>query len=270
MTGIDVDLELALLLADRADAITLDHFQSDGLRVMQKPDRTPVTEADLAVELALRDALGERRPADGILGEERGGPDRPTSRLWVLDPIDGTKNFVRGVPVWATLISLVIDREPVLGVVSAPALGRHWWAAPGVGAWGSCLGSTRELYVSQVRELDDAYMSTTEMSTWREFGSREAYLDLADQAWQDRGFGDFWSHCLVAEGALDIAVEPVVNAWDIMAPAAVVRAAGGHCTDVAGRSLWNGVGALSTNGLLHDPVVGIFNSRPTTDQPSHL
>lgn len=258
----DSDLELALHLADRADAITLEHFGRNDLAVRQKPDRTPVTNADLATEELLTKILTEQRPDDRVLGEERGGADSADGRVWVLDPIDGTKNFLRGVPVWATLISLAVDGEPVLGVVSAPALGRRWWGEPGSGAHVDCLGSVRELRVSGVTALDDAYLSTTELSTWERFGYANAYLDLAAKAYHDRAFGDFWSHCLVAEGAIDIATEPVVSPWDIMAPAAVVRAAGGRCTALDGGHPWNGNGALSTNSELHDVATSYFRSRP--------
>jgi histidinol-phosphatase len=255
------DLELALYLADRADAVTTDQFGRDGLVVRQKPDRTPVTNADLAAEELLTAILAERRPDDGVLGEERGGRSAPDGRVWVLDPIDGTKNFLRGVPVWATLISLAVDGEPVLGVVSAPALGRRWWGVPGVGARVDFLGRVRELRVSEVAELDDSYLSTTELSTWGRFDSGPGYLDLVARVYHDRAFGDFWSHCLVAEGGLDIAAEPVVSPWDIMAPAAVVRAAGGRCTALDGGTLWNGDGVLSANPKLHEIATSFFGSR---------
>jgi histidinol-phosphatase len=220
-----------------------------------------VTNADLATEELLTTILNERRPDDGVLGEERGGRSTPDGRVWVLDPIDGTKNFLRGVPVWATLISLAVDGEPVLGVVSAPALGRRWWGIPGVGAHVDFMGRTRELRVSEISELEDSYMSTTELSTWGQFSSMDAYLDLASKVYHDRAFGDFWSHCLVAEGVLDIAVEPVVSPWDIMAPAAVVRAAGGRCAALYGGSLWSGGGALSANSKLHAVAASFFSSR---------
>ncbi len=255
------DMELALYLADRVDAVTRDHFGRDDLVVRQKPDRTPVTEADLAAEELLRTILAERRPQDGVLGEERGGRSGPDGRVWVLDPIDGTKNFLRGVPVWATLISLAVDGEPALGVVSAPALGRRWWGVPGIGARVECMGRTRALCVSDVAGLDDAYLSTTELSTWGRFDSGPGYLELASKVYHDRAFGDFWSHCLVAEGVLDIAAEPVVSPWDIMAPAAVVRAAGGRCTALDGGTLWNGDGVLSANSKLHELATTFFGSR---------
>lgn len=257
----DPDLEVALHLADRADAVTMDYFGSGDLAVRQKPDRTPVTDADLATEELLTAILTQRRPADGVLGEERGGRTTPDGRVWVLDPIDGTKNFLRGVPVWATLISLAVGGEPVLGVVSAPILGRRWWGAPGAGAYVDRMGRVRELHVSEVAKLEDCYLSTTELATWGRSGSVDAYLDLASKAYHDRAFGDFWSHCLVAEGVLDIAAEPVVSPWDIMAPAAVVRAAGGRCTALDGGSLWNGTGALSTNSNLHETAASFFRSQ---------
>ncbi len=255
------DLELALHLADLADAITLEHFGRTDLAVRQKPDRTPVTDADLATEELLTKILTKQRPGDRVLGEERGGTGGTDGRVWVLDPIDGTKNFVRGVPVWATLISLAVDGEPVLGVVSAPALGRRWWGETGSGAHVDCLGIVRELRVSGVATLENAYLSTTDLSTWEKFGHANAYRDLAAKAYHDRAFGDFWSHCLVAEGAIDIAAEPAVSPWDIMAPAAIVRAAGGRCTALDGGNPWNGNGALSTNPELHKVATSYFQSR---------
>lgn len=255
------DLDIALHLADRADALTMDRFGRRDLVVRQKPDRTPVTDVDLATEELLTTVLTAQRPDDGVLGEERGGQSTPDGRVWVLDPIDGTKNFLRGVPVWATLISLAVDGQPVLGVVSAPALGRRWWGAPGVGAHVEVMGKTRDLRVSEIGTLEDSYVSTTELATWQRFGSMDAYLDLASKVYHDRAFGDFWSHCLVAEGVLDIAVEPVVSPWDIMAPAAVVRGAGGECTGLDGADLWNGNGALSTNSKLHQTATSFFRPR---------
>lgn len=245
------DLALALRLAGRADTLTLSRFRARDLRVRGKPDRTPVTDADLAVEDVLRRALAAARPADAFAGEEGGGEAGP-GRTWLVDPVDGTKNFLRGVPVWATLIALLEDGVPVLGVVGAPALRRRWWAVRGGGAWLSEDGAPpRRLRVSRVTELAEAYLSTTRVDTWRVFGRARSYAALAAACWEDRGFGDFLQHCLVAEGVLDLAAEPAVAPWDIAAVQIVVEEAGGRCTDLDGGDPQHGTGAVSANPVLH-------------------
>jgi histidinol-phosphatase len=255
-TDLAPDLALALTLADSADRITLDRAGAADLRVDRKPDRTPVTDADLAVEDAIRMALRAQRPADAVVGEERGGASRDADRCWLLDPIDGTKNFLRGVPVWATLIALVERGKPVVGVISAPALRRRWWAATGAGAHTrDAQGSSRTITVSAVRELGDAYVSTTHLGSWVKHRSRESYLSLVDATWENRAFGDFWQHCLVAEGAIDLAAEPVVNPWDVAAVQVLVEQAGGRFTDLDGLPRYDGGTALSSNGLLHDAAL---------------
>jgi histidinol-phosphatase len=279
------DLELAMRLADSADAITLTRFRAMDLRVERKPDRTPVTDADVAVEDAIRRVLAAERPEDAVAGEERGGVVG-AGRAWLVDPIDGTKNFLRGVPAWATLIALVAEGRPVVGMVSAPALGRRWWAAAGQGAWSTAearppaeaAGNTaearspaeaadatagpRRLAVSGVSSLADAYVSTTDLGGWVEHHSREAYLALVDACWESRAFGDFWHHCLVAEGAIDLAVEPIVNPWDVAAIQIIVEEAGGRFTDLAGVTTYAGGSALSSNGTLHDAALAALK-RPS-------
>ncbi|HEU5475810.1 MAG TPA: histidinol-phosphatase [Actinophytocola sp.] len=246
------DLTFALELADAADAITRSRFLARDLVVERKPDRSPVTDADTAVEDAVRALLAQRRPGDAVLGEERGGAVAAAGRAWVLDPIDGTKNFLRGVPAWATLIALVIDGHPEVGVVSAPALGRRWWAATGQGAWTADRDHPRRrITVSRIGDLADAYLSTTDLGSWVRYHSRESYLRLADACWETRAFGDFWQHCLVAEGALDLAAESVVNAWDVAAVQVLVEQAGGTFTDLTGAARFDGGSALSSNGALH-------------------
>ena len=255
------DLSLALDLADNADAITLARFRAADLKVTRKPDRTPVTDADTATEDALRAVLARRRPSDVILGEERGGPSTSTdpARAWIIDPIDGTKNFSRGVPVWATLIALTSAGRPAVGVVSAPALGRRWWASTGGGAhaseWG---GATRRISVSGVSELADACLSTTELSTWAEQGALERYLELVSQCWVVRAFGDFWQHMLVAEGAIDLAIDAEANAWDLAAAQLIVAEAGGRFTDLAGADRFDGGSGMSSNGPLHDAALAVL------------
>jgi histidinol-phosphatase len=254
----DDDLALARTLADEADAITLSRFTATDLRVDRKPDRTPVTDADLAVEDAVRARLATERPADAVVGEERGSRG-DADRAWVLDPIDGTKNFLRGVPAWATLIALVDRGRPVVGVISAPALARRWWAAEGHGAHGAGAdGAARPIRVSGVSELADAYLSTTHLGEWARRRSREAYLALVDACWENRAFGDFWQHCLVAEGAIDLAAEPIVNRWDVAAVQVIVEQAGGRFTDLSGTPRHDGGTALSSNGLLHDAALALL------------
>lgn len=260
------DLGFALELADTADAITRARFQARDLVVDRKPDRTPVTDADTAVEDAIRARIAAHLPGDTVVGEERGGTAHG-ARTWILDPIDGTKNFLRGVPAWATLIALVVDNRPAVGVISAPALGQRWWACTGRGAW-TCAtgGQPRRISVSGVRDLADAYLSTTDLGSWTRYHSRQAYLALADACWETRAFGDFWSHCLVAEGAMDLAAEAIVNPWDVAAVQVIVEEAGGTFTDLTGAARFDGGSALSSNGLLHDSALAVLAA--TAGQPA--
>ncbi|RLK61025.1 histidinol-phosphatase [Actinokineospora cianjurensis] len=255
------DLTFARLLADTADAITRARFQAVDLVVERKPDRSPVTDADTAVEDAVRALLAEARPDDSVAGEERGGDVR-AGRTWVLDPIDGTKNFLRGVPAWATLIALVVDGVPQVGVVSAPALGRRWWAARGEGAWLSRDGGeAQRISVSGVRSLEDAYLSTTHLGSWVKYHSRERYLALVDACWENRAFGDFWQHCLVAEGAIDLAAEAIVNPWDVAPFQVLVEEAGGRFTDLGGVNRFDGGSVLTSNGHLHEAALSLLGDR---------
>lgn len=250
------DLALALELAELADATTLERFESTDLVVDSKPDMTPVSDADLACERALRARLAQLRPTDAVHGEEFGGAVEHTGRQWVIDPIDGTKNFVRGVPVWATLISLLVDGEPVVGVVSAPALTRRWYAAQDAGAWRSFNGgSPARLTVSGVSQLSDASLSFSSLEGWQVRERRDRFLALTEQTWRLRAYGDFFSYCLVAEGAVDIAAEPEVSLWDLAALSVLVTEAGGTFTSLAGAPGPHGGDAVATNGVLHDAVL---------------
>lgn len=249
------DLELALRLADVADEITRARFGALDLKVDAKPDLTPVSDADLAVEQAIRQVLSEATPEDAVLGEEFGGAAEFSGRQWVVDPIDGTKNFVRGVPVWATLIALLEDGAPVVGVVSAPALGRRWWAAAGAGAWSSFEGRERRISVSAVGELSAASLAFSSLSGWRDRDLREQFIALTDDVWRVRGYGDFLNYCLLAEGAVDIATEPEVSLWDLAALDILVREAGGRFSSLDGAPGPHGGDAIATNGLLHDEVL---------------
>jgi histidinol-phosphatase len=250
------DAALALQLADQADALTLDRYGALDLRVDTKPDLTPVTDADHSVEAALRETLSRRRPDDPVLGEEYGGTTVFNGRQWVIDPIDGTKNFVRGVPVWATLIALLHDGVPVVGVVSAPAIQRRWWAAHGEGAYVSVAGGEqRRMAVSSVADIESASLSLSSLEGWAKLGLRDRLIDLTDTVWRVRGFGDFWSYCLVAEGAVDIAAEPEVSLWDLGALDILVREAGGVFTSLDGTAGPHGGNAVATNGRLHNAVL---------------
>jgi histidinol-phosphatase len=257
MTQVADDLALALEMADAADALTLDRFGALDLRVDTKPDLTPVTDADESAEELLRASLTAHRPDDSVFGEELGGTPAFTGRQWILDPIDGTKNFVRGVPVWCTLIALLVDGTPVVGVVSAPALGRRWWAGAGEGAFTSFGDAKRRISVSGVDDLASASLSFSDLTGWGDRRSR--FLDLTDEVWRVRAYGDFWSHCLVAEGAVDIAIEPDLKPWDLGPLDLLVREAGGTFTNFHGESGPHGVSAVSTNGRLHDAVLARLN-----------
>lgn len=258
MSGEDVraDLSVALELATRADAITVDRFGALDLRIDTKPDLTPVTDADEAVEADVRAVLAQQRPNDAVVGEEYGGTAAFEGRQWVVDPIDGTKNFVRGVPIWASLIALLEDGVPVVGVVSAPALGRRWWAGRGLGAYAATgQAQPRRISVSGVADLASASLSFSSLSGWADLGLRENFIGLTDEVWRVRGYGDFLSYCLVAEGAVDIAAEPDVKLWDLAPLDILVREAGGRFTNLAGVDGPHGGNAVASNGLLHDAVL---------------
>ena len=253
----DVDLTLALKLADQADIITMNRFRALDLRVEAKPDSTPVTEADQAVERYIRDELAAQQPEDGVIGEEHEDTGAQSVRQWIIDPIDGTKNYVRGVPVWATLISLSENGELKLGVVSAPALGRRWWAVAGQGAFTSDVdGSIRTIHVSDVAALSDASLSYSDVVGWAGFES--ALGDLQKATWRSRAYGDFWSHVMVAEGVVDIAVEPELSLWDMAAFIAIVQEAGGTVTSLTGGDPLADKSALTTNGTLHTQALQVI------------
>lgn len=253
------DMALALTLADHADTLTCARFGALDLRIDTKPDLTPVTDADQAVEADLREVLGRERPDDSVAGEEFGGTTTFTGRQWIIDPIDGTKNFVRRVPVWASLIALLHDGVPSVGVVSAPALQRRWWAARGQGAFVAVTSvqgaSPRRLSVSSVAELGSASLSFSSLSGWAQLGLRERFVELTDAVWRVRAYGDFLSYCLVAEGAVDIAAEPEVSLWDLAALDVLVREAGGQFTALDGTAGPHGGSAVATNGLLQEQVL---------------
>ncbi|MCZ4120146.1 histidinol-phosphatase [Streptomyces sp. H39-S7] len=260
MPDFNDDLRLAHILADAADATTMERFKALDLKVETKPDMTPVSEADKAAEELIRSQLGRARPRDAVLGEEYGSHGNGPRR-WIVDPIDGTKNYVRGVPVWATLISLVVSGENgdegVVGVVSAPALGRRWWASKGRGAYtGRSLSAATRLQVSKINKLDDASFAYSSLSGWEEQGRLDGFLHLSRNCWRTRGYGDFWPYMMVAEGSVDICAEPELSLWDMAAPAVIVQEAGGRYTSLDGVPGPFGGNAAASNGLLHEELLG--------------
>ena len=231
--------------------------------VETKPDLTPVTEADRAVEVMIRERLGRERPDDAILGEEFGtrGDGGAGGRRWIIDPIDGTKGYARGIPVWATLIALELDGEVVVGVVSAPALGSRWSAARGAGAH----RDGEPVAVSKVARVEDAHLAYDSVDAFESVGLDAQFLALARRCWRVRGFGDFWAHMLVADGSIDIAVEVGgLAVWDLAAIRVVVEEAGGRCTDLRGAHRIDTGDVISTNGLVHDDVVAAFAAGAVT------
>ncbi|MFF5175457.1 histidinol-phosphatase [Micromonospora sp. NPDC000089] len=270
MTGYADDIALAHRLADAADAISTARFRALDLRVEAKPDLTPVSDADTAVERGIRALLATHRPDDGLLGEEYGAQPAagPGGRRWIVDPIDGTKNFVRGVPVWATLIALLEGDRPVVGLVSAPALGRRWWGAVDGDAYaGPDAASGEPIRVSAVRDLADASLCYSSLTGWEAAGRLDAMLQLMRDTWRSRAYGDFYGYMLLAEGALDVMVEPELSLWDVAALVPIVTAAGGSFTDLAGRPAPGGdgsteVSAVATNGPLHPDILARLG-RPT-------
>ena len=257
----NADLGFALELADVADGISLPRFRGGDLHVETKRDLTPVTEADRAVEEALRRRIARDRPGDAVLGEEFGldpAGSAPATR-WIIDPIDGTKNYVRGIPVWGTLIALERDGEITVGAVSAPAFGHRWWATAGGGAF----ADGRPIGVSKVATVEDAQVCYGGLGAWRRAGMLDGLLALTRRSWRSRGYGDFWMHMLVAEGAADVATELEVSVWDMAPVKVIVEEAGGRFTDIAGRVTPSGGSALSTNGLLHEEALTILTGPST-------
>jgi histidinol-phosphatase len=244
------DVSFALRLADAADVITLARHRADNLRVEMKPDMTPVTDADRAVELALRELIERELPGDEVIGEEFGG-DGIAARAWILDPIDGTKSFVRGLPTWSTLIALRENGVITAGVVSMPALGRRWWARRGGGAY----ADGRRIHVSDVSELGDAQMLWSGFEEWDAAGRMDALLALARGCWRTRGIGDAWQYMLVAEGVAELASDPEAALWDLAAVKLIVEEAGGRFTDMSGVDTADGGSGLASNGLLHEAAL---------------
>ena len=250
----DEELRLAFELADIADSLTLERFGASDLVVTTKPDKTPVSSVDVDVETALRAHIGARRLGHAVTGEELGASEGDGPR-WIIDPIDGTNNYVRGIPVYATLLALQAYGQLALGVVSAPALKRRWWAARGQGAF----ADGEPIRTSLVADLADSELCHGSITAWEPRGLDEQFLALVRRCRETRGFGDFWTHMLVAEGAVDIAVEPQGELWDLAALQVIVEEAGGRFTDLEGVAHASGGSAISTNGVLHDEVLAAFH-----------
>lgn len=253
------DLELAQKLADLADELSMERFRALDLEVQTKPDRTPVTDADKSVEQAIRELLAEFRPEDSIIGEEFGN-EGDSERVWIIDPIDGTANFLRGVPVWATLIALRVNNEYTLGFVSAPAMGRRWWAELGQGAFTKDVdGSTRKLQVSKVKDLADSSFSFSSIELWDENNELEKLWEISKRVWRTRAYGDFWSHVLVAEGVVDISAETHLKIYDWAALVPIVSEAGGILRDQSGELSPTTSKIMVSNGLLDNQLVEILS-----------
>ncbi len=245
------DLDLALKLADRADEISLKRFRALDLLVETKPDRSPVTDADRAVEAELRSVVAEYRPEDTFIGEEFENTGS-SNRNWIVDPIDGTANYLRGVPIWASLIALRVDGVITTSVVSAPALGRRWWAQRGNGAFTMDInGSVRTLQVSKISELEDSSISYNNMQLWDQAGKLNQLIELSRKVWRTRAYGDFYSYMLLAEGTIDLVAEHDLKIYDIAALVPIVEEAGGKFSDLTGPLTDNSSSVMASNGLLH-------------------
>lgn len=255
MSAFTDDLRLAHLLADNADQVAMQRFLAPDLDCELKPDHTIVTDADKGAEQVIRRSLATARPRDAVHGEEM--PDTGWgARLWVIDPIDGTANYVRGVPVWATLIALMVEGVVRVGVVSAPALGKRWWASQGDGAWmGKSLLNGTRMRVSGVDQVNSAFMSYSSLGGWIASARGQQFVDLMRECGRTRAFGDFFSYMLVAQGSVDIATEPDLALHDMAAIDVIVKEAGGRFTNLDGQDGPVGPGALATNSLLHDTVL---------------
>jgi len=253
------DLELALRLADAADAVSMSRFDAADLDVSLKADATHVTEADLATERAIRALLEAERPADGVFGEEF-GVTGDAARQWIIDPIDGTANYLKGIPMWTTLIALSIDGVPRVGVASQPAIGRRWWAASGLGAWTDTpSGEPKRLAVSDVDTIGASSVSFQSIGQWRDAGRLDALERLTSSVWRDRGYGDAWPYMLLAEGRLEFVAEFDVKEYDIAALVPIVTEAGGRFTSFDGEDTLSARSSLATNRVLHDAYLDLLH-----------
>lgn len=255
------DLELALRIAAAADAVAMSRFDVADLSIKAKADSTFVTDADIATEKAIRDILAAERPDDSILGEEFGTQGN-TSRQWIIDPIDGTHNFMRGIPMWGILIALAVDGVPQVGVVSQPALGRRWWAATGEGAWTNTpAGDAQRIHVSDIAELEKSSISFQSIQQWDEVGELDTLIRLTRAVWRDRGYGDVWPYMQLAEGRLEFVAEFGVAPYDIAAVVPIVTEAGGRMTAYDGEASVTKQSSLATNGILHDTYLAFLHDK---------
>lgn len=254
------ELDLALRLADAADAASMSRFDAPDLEISTKADATHVTEADLATERAIRALLEVERPEDGVFGEEY-GVTGDARRQWIIDPIDGTANYLKGIPMWTTLIALAIDGVPRVGVASQPAIGRRWWAASGLGAWtNTASGDPRRITVSSIDTIAESSVSFQSIAQWREAGELDALERLTTSVWRDRGYGDAWPYMLLAEGRLEFVAEFGVKEYDIAALVPIVTEAGGRFTSYAGNDSLSERSSLATNRVLHDAYLDLLRS----------
>lgn len=245
------ELAFANGVADRAAEIGMGLFLGEGLEVRHKADRTVVTQADTSIEAMVREQVAGAFPDDHVLGEEEGGGQRATGRVWIVDPIDATANYARGIPIWATLIALQVDDEVVMGVVNAPAIGERYVAVRGGGA----RMNDRPIRVSEIDRLDLAQLFYAGIGGWLHEPGREGALGLLADATRTRGFGDFWGHTLVARGAGEAMIEHELNVWDYAAVQIVVEEAGGRVTQLDGSPTRDGGSVVSSNGVLHDEIL---------------
>ena len=269
--GSDAELrgwvEAALAWCDETDRIALEHFRRD-IDVERKPDRTFVTVADRGVEQRIRERIADAFPGHGVVGEEYGTDTGDAATRWYVDPIDGTHNYIRGIPIFATLLAVERDGELQAAVISAPALRERWYAWRGGGAWASGGARTQptRLRVSRIADLADAQILYTSSIGLERSGRAPGFRSLLEAAWRDRGFGDFWSYTLVAEGAAEAMVEIDLQTWDAAAPTLLVEEAGGRVTDLDGRRSIDSRTILATNGHLHDKVRSVLLGREETSR----
>jgi histidinol-phosphatase len=261
-TELGAAVEVALAACDEADAISLASFRR-ALRIEAKADASFVTEADTAVERAVRARITGRFPDHGLVGEEYGEATSRSGRRWIIDPIDGTHNYMRGVPIFATLLALEIEGEMVLGAVSAPALQRRWFSWSGGGAWavdttlgGWDVASAMSLSVSAIDSLDTSSVVYSSYPSLVQSGLAPGFPGLLEKVWRDRGLGDFYGYMLVAEGAAEAMVESDLKVWDLAGPLAVMRHAGARVTDLTGGEDMPARGVLATNGRVHEAILG--------------
>jgi histidinol-phosphatase len=260
-TPMGAALSAGLGCSDEADAIALRSFR-DVLHVEAKPDRTFVTQVDRSIEELVRARLADAFPEDGFVGEEYGTQAGTSGRRWYIDPIDGTHNYMRGIPLFGSLLALEVGDELTIGIMSAPALGRRWLAWRGGGAWAVDLregtwsaASARRLEVSAIGTIESSQILYSSLPEVLRSGLVPGFTDVLSEAWRDRGLGDFWGYALVAEGAAEAMVEIGVKPWDLAAAVVVVEEAGGRLTDLEGRRTIHGASVLATNGRLHDELL---------------